>query len=139
MFQSQHPDVFAIEVFGKYGNDNWQKTFDDYADYVYSNTALLDSSRFNSLCNADQIEQLMKDPAVVHALSVMKNYKGYYEPKVNAFNYEMFELNRAYQGALLEKNKNKQMYPDANSTMRTTYGKVSSYAPKDAIFINYYT
>jgi hypothetical protein len=137
--KSQHPDVFAIEVFGKYGNDNWQKTFDDYADYVYSNTALLDSSRFNSLCNADQIEQLMKDPAVVHALSVMKNYKGYYEPKVNAFNYEMFELNRAYQGALLEKNKNKQMYPDANSTMRVTYGKVSSYAPKDAIFYNYYT
>jgi hypothetical protein len=71
--KSQHPDVFAIEVFGKYGNDNWQKTFEDYADYVYSNTALLDSTRFNSLCNADQIEQLMKDPAVVHALSVMKN------------------------------------------------------------------
>jgi hypothetical protein len=40
---------------------------------------------------------------------------------------------------LEQKNKNKLMYPDANSTMRLTYGKVSSYAPKDAIFYNYYT
>ena len=51
----------------------------------------------------------------------------------------MTDLNKAYQEALLEKNKGKLMYPDANSTMRVTYGKVSSYSPKDAIFYNYYT
>ena len=82
---------------------------------------------------------LMDDPAVVHALSIVNNYKTYYEPQIDEFNYEMFDLNRAYQAALLEKNKGKLMYPDANSTMRVSYGKVNSYSPKDAVFYNYYT
>ena len=137
--KGQHPGVYASEVFANYGSDNWQKTFDDYTDNVYKNTALLDDRKFEEMCTGENVAKLLNDPAVVHALSVVKNYKTYYEPKISDFNYEMFELNRAYQGALLEKNNNKQMYPDANSTMRVSYGKVSSYAPKDAVFYNYYT
>lgn len=137
--KAQHPDIFSKEVFKKFGSENWQQTFENYADDVYDNTILLDTAKMSEYCNADNIEQLLDDPAVAHALSVMSNYKTYYEPKVNEFSYEMFELNRAYQGALLDKNKGKLMYPDANSTMRVTYGKVSSYMPKDAVFYNYYT
>jgi Peptidase S46. len=135
--KGQHPDIFSKVIFAKYGSDNWQKTFDDYAAYVYGNSILLDSSRFAGSCNADNVKSILADPAVEHAISVIRNYKQYYEPKVLEYNYEMFELNRAYQGALLEKNPN--MYPDANSTMRLTYGKVASYSPKDAVFYNYYT
>jgi hypothetical protein len=51
----------------------------------------------------------------------------------------MMDLNRSYQGALLEKNAGKQMYPDANSTMRLTFGKVKAYNPKDAVSFKYYT
>jgi hypothetical protein len=131
--------VYTKEVFGRFGTENWQKTFDDYTDYVYSKTALLDSARFASLCNAANIAELLNDPAIMHALSVMNNYKEFYQPKIDAFNYENAELSRAYQGALLEKNAGKQMYPDANSTMRVTYGNVKSYSPKDAISYNYYT
>ncbi|MBL7766220.1 MAG: S46 family peptidase [Chitinophagaceae bacterium] len=137
--KSQHPDVFANVVFAEYGSDDWQKTFDDYANFVYENTALLDSAKFASMCNSESIDELLKDPAVTYALNVVRNYKDNYEPRINAFNYDMFELNRAYQGALLKKNQNKLMYPDANSTMRVSYGKVGSYAPKDAVFYNYYT
>jgi hypothetical protein len=137
--KAQHPDVYSKEVFAMFGSSDWQKTFNDYADYVYNNTILLDSARFANVCTPEYIKTLLEDPAVVHALSVVKNYKTYYAPKTEEFTYEMNELNRAYQGALLEKNKGKLMYPDANSTMRVSYGKVSSYAPKDAVFYNYYT
>ena len=137
--KAQLPAVYTNEVFGKYGSDDWQETFDNYTENVYAKSVLLDSAKFEYMCNADNIETLMQDEVIVHALSVMQNYNTNYAPKVNEFNYEMFDLNRAYQGALLEKNKGKTMYPDANSTMRVSYGKVSSYAPKDAIFYNYYT
>ena len=33
----------------------------------------------------------------------------------------------------------KKFYPDANSTLRLTYGKVQSYSPKDAVNFKYYT
>jgi hypothetical protein len=137
--KAQLPAVFTNEVFGKFGSDDWKETFDNYTENVYANSALLDSAKFEEMCNAENIETLLQDGAIVHALSVMQNYNTNYAPKVNEFNYEMFDLNRAYQGALLEKNEGKAMYPDANSTMRVSYGKVSSYAPKDAIFYNYYT
>ena len=136
--KAQHPTIFN-EVFDNYGSDDWKKTFDDYTEDLYENTVLLDSSKFERLCNANNIEKLLKDDAVRYALNVMRNYKENYEPKVNDFGYEMFELNRAYQGGLLEKNKGKLMYPDANSTMRISYGKVSAYNPKDAVSYKYYT
>lgn len=137
--KAQLPAVFTNEVFGKYGSDNWKETFDNYTEHLFGTTMLLDTNTLKEMCNSKGINQLMKDPAIVYALSVMKNYNTYYAPKINEFNYEMFELNRAYQGALLAKNGNNDMYPDANSTMRLSYGKVSSYAPKDAVFFNYYT
>ncbi|MBK7762632.1 MAG: S46 family peptidase [Bacteroidetes bacterium] len=136
--KSQHPPVFN-DVFEDFGDEDWQKTFNDFAADLYENTALLDSDKFNRLCTPDNLEKLLKDPAISYALNVIKNYKDNYEPKVNDFNYEMMELNRVYQGALLEKNQNKQMYPDANSTMRLSYGKVSAYNPKDAVSYKYYT
>ena len=55
------------------------------------------------------------------------------------FQAEMFELDRAYQNALLEKNKKELMSPDANSTMRLSYGSVQSYAPQDAVSFKFYT
>lgn len=136
--KSQHPSAFN-EIFEDFGDEDWQKTFNNFATDLYENTALLDSDKFNRLCTPENIEKLLKDPAIRYALNVIRNYKDNYEPKVNDFNYEMTELNRVYQGALLEKNKDKQMYPDANSTMRLSYGKVSAYNPKDAVSFKYYT
>ena len=46
---------------------------------------------------------------------------------------------KAYIGGQLEMKKGQAMYPDANFTMRLTYGKVKSYQPKDAVTYDYYT
>jgi len=136
--KAQHPAAFA-ELFDRYGEEDWGRTFANFAEDLYHRTALLDSERFERLCTAENIERLLKDPAISYALDVVKNYKTNYEPKINEFGYEMFELNRAYQGALMEKNSSTLMYPDANATMRLTYGKIKAYAPKDAVAFKYYT
>lgn len=44
-----------------------------------------------------------------------------------------------YTAGLMAWNKGKAMYPDANSTMRLTYGTVKGYSPKDAVIYKYYT
>jgi len=136
--KAQHPSIFS-DVFEDYGADDWKKTFDDFTADLYDNTALLDSEKFIHLCSPEYIGKLLKDPAVTYALNVVRNYKDNYEPKVNEFTYATFDLNRTYQAALLEKNKDKLMYPDANSTMRLSYGKVAAYTPKDAVSYKYYT
>ena len=44
-----------------------------------------------------------------------------------------------YTEGLLEWKKGEPSYPDANSTMRLTYGTVGGYSPKDAVIYRYYT
>ena len=49
------------------------------------------------------------------------------------------EGSRAFTAGLLEWQKGKASYPDANSTMRLTYGSVLPYSPKDAVVYKYYS
>ncbi len=53
-------------------------------------------------------------------------------PKYEEINMRITALQRTYMKAQLELNKDSRIFPDANSTLRVTYGKVKGYEPKDA-------
>ncbi len=63
--------------------------------------------------------------------------------KFNMLNQDNLEklknLKRLYVAGILEMEKNKLLYPDANLTMRLTYGTVQDYSPSDAVEYAYYT
>jgi len=46
---------------------------------------------------------------------------------------------RLFLAGLMEMQQDKVFYPDANSTMRLTYGQVLDYEPRDGVIYNYYT
>jgi hypothetical protein len=46
---------------------------------------------------------------------------------------------RLYMEGLMEMQKDRNFYPDANFTMRLTYGSVQDYQPADGVTYNYYT
>ncbi|MCQ2148542.1 MAG: S46 family peptidase [Bacteroidales bacterium] len=52
---------------------------------------------------------------------------------------QLAKASKAYTAGLLEWKKGQPSYPDANSTMRLTYGTVKSYEPKDGVLYKYYT
>ncbi len=137
--RAQHPSVFATEVFKKYGSENWEKTFEDYANAIYANTALLDDEAFDRMSTVANFDKLLQDPLVSYAMNVRNNYDDNYAQILKDYRHERFELDRAFQGGLLEKNKGQLMSPDANSTMRVTYGSVKAYQPKDAVSFAHYS
>lgn len=137
--RAQHPSVFSSEVFSRFGTGGNENTFKNYAADVYSKTALLNDEAFDRLATATNIDNLMEDPAIAYAMNVSNNWKDNYADIVTDYRYERFELDRAYQGGLLEKNQGKLMYPDANSTMRLSYGTVNAYKPKDGVSFAHYT
>ncbi len=114
-------------------------SFAEYADYLFAGTFLADSVKFNEFCKAPSLQKLKEDPAVAYAVSFSKNYSANFQPKIEAFNSKKAELSRQYVKELLTMKKGKMMYPDANSTMRVSYGKVLSYDPQDGIHANYFT
>jgi len=54
-------------------------------------------------------------------------------PKFEEINTKLSALQRTYMKAQLELNKDSRIFPDANSTLRVTYGKVKGYEPRDAV------
>lgn len=137
--KSQHPDVYQKQIFKMFGSDDWNKTFNDYTKYVFLNTMFLNDIKFNDFIRNPKLEVLEADPAFIYAKSFSDNYNNNYAPKVTDFNTKNAALAQTYVKATLEKNEGKLMAPDANSTMRITYGSVGGYSPQDAVEFKHYT
>jgi hypothetical protein len=77
--------------------------------------------------NADRGYQLVKQLAEAYAKNV--------SPKYDEINLRISALQRTYMKAILELSpKDARIFPDANSTLRVTYGKVKGYEPRDATY-----
>lgn len=81
--------------------------------------------------NADSGYQLIKLIADEHMTKV--------QPKYEEINLRIIALQRTYMKAILEMNPGARIFPDANSTLRVTYGKVKGYQPADAVTYSPYT
>jgi hypothetical protein len=137
--QSQLPDIYQSLIFKQFGSSDWAKTFNDFANYTFLNTFLLDDVKFENFCSSPTLEKMNADPAVQYALSFVRNYESTYKPIVEHFANTRNDLGKSYIKGLMEKNKGKMFYPDANSTMRISYGSVGGYNPQDAVKYDYYT
>ena len=83
-------------------------------------------------------EKLANDPAAKLFDSLMGTYMAV-SGASRGFSKQLENGHKAYIGGQMEMNKGKAMYPDANFTMRLTYGTVKSYSPKDGVLYDYYT
>lgn len=137
--QSQLPDFYKKFIFKQFANNNEGKAFNDFANYVFLNSFLTDEVKFDNFCGAPTKEKLDADPAIQYALSFAQNFEDNYKAKYEQFANERAKLAKKYVKGLMEQNDGKLMYPDANSTMRLTYGTVSGYNPQDAVSYDYYT
>jgi hypothetical protein len=82
--------------------------------------------------------RLLEDPAAKLFNSMMNAYMTYGKA-ARELSGQLQDGHKAYIGGQMEMNKGKAMYPDANFTMRLTYGTVKSYSPKDGVLYDYYT
>lgn len=135
--KAQHPAIYTTILAG--GNGKNKAAYTSYTANVYGHTFLTDSNKFNAFCKAPSFSKLKSDAAMVYAMSFINNYSKKYQPKVEAFGYKKADLSREYVKELMAMQKGKKFYPDANSTMRITYGTVKSYEKVDGIEYNYFT
>ncbi len=118
------------------GADFAQLDIPAYVDALFANSQFVSPEK---LATVETMDQIHNDPAyslLVTTMEVLyKHYMAMYGDES-----EEFDLARKhFAAALMEWQKGKAMYPDANSTMRLTYGNVLPYSPKDALKYNYFT
>lgn len=110
--------------------------------------ALYKSSQLTSF---EQLEEILALPAeeaiaAIQTDEMLKFYqklnnpfKTTVEPYYKKYNDRAIDLQRTYMEAQLEVFSDKRFFPDANSTMRVTYGQVKGYYPKDAVYYGTHT
>ncbi|ALL05154.1 peptidase S46 [Pedobacter sp. PACM 27299] len=129
------PKFFA-EIAEKYWTGNPETTFEKFTDYLWENSNLIKPAKLKAfMAKNPSIEEVKADPGYKYAANVYPpDYiKTNFGSLVADFESKKADLDHLYLKATLEKNKGKLMYPDANSTMRLSYGNVQDYSPKDGI------
>ena len=107
------------------------------AKEIYSTSQLTSYVKLQDLLNGDAksvIEKLNNDKGFQLVKNLADNYFDKIAPTYNELDLKNAALQRTYMKAIVELFPNDRIFPDANSTLRVTYGKVNGYSPQDAVY-----
>lgn len=110
-----------------------------YANDVYNRSVFSSLERFNAFLDAPSVQVLENDPAVELSDAFLSNYTAKFRPKISEVQARLDKGNRLFVAGLRVMMPEKKFYPNANSTMRLTYGQVKEYDPRDAVEYEEYT
>jgi uncharacterized protein (DUF4415 family) len=89
---------------------------------------------------AEEMVKTIKDAKLIKLYNdIIKTYQTETQSWLNRIQQRINKLQRTYMQAQMDVFGEKTFYPDANSTMRVTYGRVKGYEAKDAVRFDFYT
>ena len=135
--KNQHPSVFKRieqQLFGFKALD-----FDYYAKNVFRRSIFSSKEKFFTFLENPTKMKLERDPAYTTMMSIYDYYLENLYQKRLSVRAKLDEGNRLFIAGLREMNPDVDYYPNANSTMRVTYGNVGDYSPGNGAHYDYYT
>ncbi len=127
------PDYYT-EVMEKHG--------DKLVDKIYRKSILHDEKELSKLLepgNEKKLLKLRKDPMVKLYNRLIFHFETVIDPVVDSLNARINENMKTYMAGILEMKSRADVYPDANLTLRVTYGEVDGYKPRDGVKYEHYT
>lgn len=106
---------------------------------MYDKSVFTDAERFQAFLDNPKAKTFAKDPIYQIMDGVLNDYIANISPIRRVASAKNDEGTRLFVAGLREMMPSKSFYPDANFTMRMTYGTVGDYQPRDAISYSYYT
>ena len=118
--------------------DDYKKSVDAFVNDMFTKSFFATPAKLEAFLKSPSAEALKNDPAFMVSTSITQKTMTL-APMLAPSAEQFAKGQRAYIAGTLEKNAGKALYPDANSTLRLTYGNVKSYSPRDAVEYKYYT
>ena len=122
-------DVIAKEYKGDYNK---------FVDAMYDGSIMSNQANFDKFIKKPTVKAIEKDIATQFSRSKFDRYMSLRDALGNS-GQELAMLHKTYVRGLGEMKLPVPSYPDANFTIRLTYGNVKPYNPKDGVHYNYYT
>lgn len=135
---NQQP-AYMAEVMKKHKGKTTTETFEKFAKAVFEKSFITNAQTAAKFLEKPDAKKLQKDPAYAFVKACYDNYSKNIESHIEAFNAINTTEGSKYIRGLMAMQTDKKFYPDANGTLRLTYGNVKSYTPKDAAHYNFYT
>ncbi|MEN8224626.1 MAG: S46 family peptidase [Bacteroidota bacterium] len=113
-----------------------------YADHIFEKSFLATEESVNEFLDnfkCKHHKKILKDPAYSLANAFVETYNQDMRPLLLKYYAEDDSLQRIYMKGLMEFQPDRRFYPDANFTLRVTYGKVKGYQPRDAVSYKHFT
>jgi len=135
------PSSFVIfkEISEKYKSGTPEEKIRMYCNDLYATSVIFNREKLTKFKSKPSAKAL-KNEMIFHLYDELI---GFYRDNYMMTYMSMNMMLQNYQNAYIEMTKDylkdKTLYPDANSTLRLTYGQVLSYRPKDAVFYKYYS
>ena len=147
LYANKTPQKFLPTDFGKYKDETQNlKLIEEWS----KKSVITGRGSFNGATTTSNIDQVFADPK-----ALVQNLKN--DPLMNLFGtmrqaylektdeqYTVFQGHidneqKKFMAQLMETDKERKFFPDANSTLRVTYGKVAGSNPRDAVYYGYQT
>ena len=140
MFFDNVKNDYLPSIYGDI-EDSYDGDIKKYADALYSSSILVNEDKYNDMLSNPNFDVFAEDIGFAFSMSVLQAYwaiSGEKE-KVDADYQKGRRLFlKAYMEMLADQNPDALFYPDANSTLRLSYGTVGGYKYKSTTY-NYYT
>ena len=141
IYRAEQPEnfrpAFLNEIDNKYKGD-----VAAYVEQLFDKSLFAQEESVNKLLNSfgsKKAKTIQRDPAFQAFNSLSEFFVGNLQPKIISLNATIDSLERLYMRGLMDMQPEKRFYPDANFTLRVTYGHVDGYSPADAVEYNHFT
>jgi len=128
-----HPDFYASVVDKKFKGD-----IDKFVDDMFAKSVFASEAKLTAFLTKPILKTIENDPVYLTTTSIHKA-GGDISKGSSQFDAALATGKRLWIAALMEMVPEKTQYPDANSTMRLSYGTVQDYDPRDAVTYKYFT
>jgi len=134
LYRDDVPQLYQLDIYS-YIDKKYKGDLKKFTDDLYVKSIFADPVKLKNFLAKPSSKILDSDLAFMIVKSVQKQHTAIFVGN----NPEFEKSTRLYMAGLLEMMNEKNFYPDANSTIRLTYGSVGDYEPADAVYYDFYT
>ena len=138
LFSNDVQDIYKPESFKEMAKKS-KGDFEKMTDRLFKKTLFGTQEDVMEFLEDPDLKTLRKDPAYQLATGFISTYRSGFGEGMQKAQIDLAKGNRLYVAGLREMQKDRTFYPNANSTMRLSYGTVQDYIPRDAVHYDYFT
>jgi hypothetical protein len=138
LYRADVPLKFQPDFYTTIVDKKFKGNIDKFVNDMFARSVFVSEAKLTNFLNKPVLKTLEKDPVILTFNSINKVGQSV-AAEHSKLESDLTAGQRLWIAALREMTPEKTLYPDANSTMRLTYGTIQDYDPRDAVTYKYYT